>query len=86
MVELVVGILGFAGVIFAQVMQSRKQTIVLEEQIKHLRSEVNSRIESLEDKVDLKIDNLASDVQRHNSVIDRTYQLEREVAVLQAMA
>lgn len=35
------------------------------------------------DKIEMRIDNLTKNVEKHNSVIERTFQLEKQAAVIE---
>ena len=60
--------------------------------IAEVRAEFNGRLDDLSKKLDeiqieqsktaLLITQLQTDVQKHNNVVERTYQLEKDVAVL----
>lgn len=60
--------------------------------VTEVRTEFNNRLDDLSKKLDeiqieqsktaLLITQLQTDVQKHNNVVERTYQLEKDVAVL----
>lgn len=66
-VAIITGGLAFLGVVITNNSSNRK---------------IQSNIETQQAVTNTKIDNLKSQVEKHNSVIERTYSIEKDIAVL----
>lgn len=53
------------------------------DEVRHSISEMSSVYQQTVAIIELKIDNLEKKQDKHNSIIERTYQLEKEVGILQ---
>ena len=79
-VAVVTGGISLLGTVIT-VMAANKQTLAkLSEQSKLADEKINGRIGVIEEK----IDNLSKRVEKHNSMVERTYSLESRVSVLEA--
>lgn len=78
-VAIITGLISLIGTIVT-VMMANKQTLnTLSEQSKLADEKINGKIGVIEEK----IDTLSKRVEKHNSMVERTYQLETRVAVLE---
>lgn len=81
--DIVIALVGLLGVTITQMSSTNKRYSNLSNQIDMMDQRVQQQIANIEAVTGLKIDRLASDVQKHNNVIERTYQLEQKVAILE---
>ena len=72
METIISAIISAGAAIIVCIINSNKQALKLEAQLEQWHT-----------VTDLKIDTLSERVDKHNQIIDRTYKLERDVAVLQ---
>lgn len=78
-VAIITGLISLIGTIIT-VMMTNKQTLnTLSEQSKLADEKINGKIGVIEEK----IDTLSKRVEKHNSMVERTYNLETRVAVLE---
>ena len=79
-VAVVTGGISLLGTVIT-VMAANKQTLAkLSEQSKLADEKINGRIGVIEEKIDY----LSKRVEKHNSMVERTYSLESRVSVLEA--
>ena len=78
-VALVSGGLTLAGTVITVILSHRSTIATLEKQSALADQEIKGQL----DVVNTKIETLSSRVEKHNQVIDRTYQLERRADVLE---
>ena len=79
-VAIITGLISLVGTIIT-VMKANKQTLnTLSEQSKLADEKINGQIGVIEEK----IDTLSKRVEKHNSMVERTYSLESRVSVLEA--
>ncbi len=80
LVAIITGAISLIGTIIT-VMAANKQTLAtLSEQSKLADEKINGQICVIEEK----IDTLSKRVEKHNSMVERTYNLETRVSVLEA--
>lgn len=78
-VAIITGAISLVGTIITVTMANRQTLSTLSEQSKLADENIKGRMSVLEEK----IDTLSKTVEKHNSVIERTYNLETRVAVLE---
>jgi uncharacterized protein YneF (UPF0154 family) len=78
-VAIITGAISLLGTIITVLMANKQTLSTLSEQSKLADEKINGRIKVIEEK----IDTLSKRVEKHNSMVERTYQLETRVAVLE---
>jgi hypothetical protein len=78
-VAIITGLISLVGTIITVTMANKQTLNTLSEQSKLADEKINGKIGVLEEK----IDTLSKRVEKHNSMVERTYQLETRVAVLE---
>jgi hypothetical protein len=78
-VAIITGLISLIGTIITVTMANKQTLNTLSEQSKLADEKINGKIGVLEEK----IDTLSKRVEKHNSMVERTYQLETRVAVLE---
>ena len=79
-VAIITGLISLIGTVITVTMANRQTLNTLSEQSKLADEKINGRIKVIEEK----IDNLSKRVEKHNSMVERTYSLESRVSVLEA--
>ncbi len=82
MEEIVIAIIGFAGVALTGVLRTNKQMIIIQQQLTNLEEKIELKTDALSDNVNLKIELLTDRVEKHNNVIERMYAAEKEIDIL----
>ena len=78
-VAIITGLISLIGTIITVTMANKQTLNTLSEQSKLADEKINGKIGILEEK----IDTLSKRVEKHNSMVERTYNLETRVAVLE---
>ena len=78
-VAIITGLISLIGTIITVTMANKQTLNTLSEQSKLADEKINGKIGVIEEK----IDTLSKRVEKHNSMVERTYQLETRVAVLE---
>ena len=78
-VAIITGLISLVGTIITVTMANKQTLNTLSEQSKLADEKINGKIGVIEEK----IDTLSKRVEKHNSMVERTYQLETRVAVLE---
>lgn len=80
-VEIVVAVVTLAGVVYS----ARKNNDIMLSEFKAQTALADQKLTDAIDKIqtltEQKIDTLRKEVERHNSIVERTYHLEEQVAV-----
>jgi cell division protein FtsN len=79
-VAIITGLISLIGTVITVTMANKQTLNTLSEQSKLADEKINGRIKVIEEK----IDNLSKRVEKHNSMVERTYSLESRVSVLEA--
>ena len=79
-VAIITGLISLVGTIITVTMANRQTLAALSEQSKLADSEIKGKICVIE----TKIEDLSKKVDKHNSVVERTYDLETRVSVLES--
>lgn len=79
-VAIITGLISLIGTVITVTMANKQTLNSLSEQSKLADEKINGRIKVIEEK----IDNLSKRVEKHNSMVERTYSLESRVSVLEA--
>lgn len=77
---IIAGLFALTGTVVSQVIISRRQMTTVINQIKSASDEKDAELRQEIAVIKTELSNLRADVQKHNSVIERTYHLETEVA------
>lgn len=80
MVAIITGAISLLGTIITVTMANKQTLATLSEQSKLADENINGKIKVIE----TKIDTLNQRVEKHNSMVERTYDLESRVSVLEA--
>lgn len=80
MVAIITGAISLLGTIITVTMANKQTLATLSEQSKLADENIKGKIGVLEEK----IDTLSKRVEKHNSMVERTYDLESRVSVLEA--
>jgi hypothetical protein len=78
-VAIITGLISLIGTVITVTMANKQTLNTLSEQSKLADEKINGKIGVIEEK----IDTLSKRVEKHNSMVERTYQLETRVAVLE---
>ena len=78
-VAIITGLISLIGTIITVTMANKQTLNTLSEQSKLADEKINGKIGVIEEK----IDTLSKRVEKHNSMVERTYNLETRVAVLE---
>ena len=78
-VAIITGLISLVGTVITVTMANKQTLATLSEQSKLSDAEINGKIKVIEEK----IDTLSKRVEKHNSMVERTYNLETRVAVLE---
>lgn len=78
-VAIITGLISLIGTVITVTMANKQTLNTLSEQSKLADEKINGKIGVIEEK----IDTLSKRVEKHNSVVERTYNLETRVAVLE---
>lgn len=78
-VAIITGLISLVGTVITVTMANKQTLNTLSEQSKLADEKINGKIGVIEEK----IDTLSKRVEKHNSMVERTYQLETRVAVLE---
>lgn len=85
--SIIVAVITAAGAIIAQYIISARTTsellLKLEKTSEISDQQINAKLEKFQALTNQKIDELSNRVQQHNNIIERTYKLERQVAVIE---
>lgn len=79
-VAIITGLISLIGTVITVTMANKQTLNTLSEQSKLADEKINGKIGVIEEK----IDNLSKRVEKHNSMVERTYSLESRVSVLEA--
>lgn len=79
-VAVITGLISLTGTIITVVMANRQTLAALSEQSKLADADIKGKIGVIE----TKIEDLSKKVDKHNSMVERTYNLESRVSVLES--
>ena len=80
LVAIITGAISLLGTVITVLMANKQTVAALSEQSKVADEAIKGRI----GKIETKIDDLSQRVDKHNSIIERTYKLESRVSVLES--
>lgn len=79
-VAVITGLCALVGTVLSQIIVSRRQMNAVLNEIKSASDAKDAELRQEIAVIKTELSNLRADVQKHNSVIERTYRMETEIA------